>query len=54
MITSITVINITVNNITVVRFPKNKSSPEFEEATRHVLDSLVDAFIVSIVADTKK
>ena len=38
----------------LLRFPKNSLQPAFEEATRHVLKSKVDAFIVSIVADTKK
>ena len=36
------------------RFPKNSSLPDFKEATLHVLESLVDAFVVSVVADTKK
>ena len=42
-----------MNNI-LLRFPRNISIPEFRDAAKHVLESLVDAFVVSIVADTKK
>ena len=35
------------------RFPENSSSLYFEEATKHILHSHVDAFIAAIKADTK-
>ena len=39
--------------VLVFRFPKDIGDPEFEEKTQHILDSLVDAYVVAIKADTK-
>lgn len=35
------------------RFPKKQNSSGFEEVTQHILDSLVDAYVVALKADTK-
>jgi len=37
----------------VVEFPKNQKQSGFEEVSRHILDSLVDAYVVALKADTK-
>lgn len=37
----------------VVEFPKKQNSSGFEEVTQHILDSLVDAYVVALKADTK-
>jgi len=37
----------------VVEFPKDKNNEGFKEVSKHILDSLVDAYIVALKADTK-
>eukprot|EP00092_Neocalanus_flemingeri_P024712 GFUD01026801.1.p1 GENE.GFUD01026801.1~~GFUD01026801.1.p1 ORF type:complete len:923 (-),score=169.35 GFUD01026801.1:112-2880(-) len=37
----------------VVEFPKKRDAPRFEEVSQHILDSLVDAYVVALKADTK-